>query len=43
MNKADVKIFLTQFEEFFNDEILGKKKYLRDLSKGNHGLLDKNS
>ena len=35
MNKADVKIFLTQFEEFFNDEILGKKKYLRDLSKGN--------
>lgn len=35
MNKADIKIFLTQFEEFFNDEILGKKKYLRDLSKGN--------
>ncbi len=35
MNKADVKIFLSQFEEFFNDEIVGKKKYLRDLSKGN--------
>ena len=35
MNKADIKIFLTQFEEFFNDEIIGKKKYLRDLSKGN--------
>ena len=35
MNKADIKIFLTQFKEFFNDEILGKKKYLRDLSKGN--------
>ncbi|CAL2080029.1 ABC transporter ATP-binding protein [Tenacibaculum sp. 190524A02b] len=35
MNKADVTIFITQFEEFFNDEILGKKKYLRDLSKGN--------
>jgi ABC-2 type transport system ATP-binding protein len=35
MNKADVKIFLSQFEEFFNDEIIGKKKYLRDLSKGN--------
>lgn len=35
MNKADVKAFLTQFEEFFNGEILGKKKYLRDLSKGN--------
>ena len=35
MNKADVKAFLTQFEEFFNGEILHKKKYLRDLSKGN--------
>jgi ABC-2 type transport system ATP-binding protein len=35
MNKADVKTFLTQFDEFFNDEIVGKKKYLRDLSKGN--------
>jgi len=23
------------FEDFFNDEILGKRKYLRDLSKGN--------
>ena len=35
MNKADVNIFLAQFEEFFNDEVIGKKKYLRDLSKGN--------
>ncbi|MCD8408932.1 ABC transporter ATP-binding protein [Tenacibaculum finnmarkense] len=35
MNKADVHAFLAPFEEFFNDEILGKKKYLRDLSKGN--------
>ncbi|MDO6743387.1 ABC transporter ATP-binding protein [Tenacibaculum soleae] len=35
MNKADVASFLTQFTEFFNDEVLGKKKYLRDLSKGN--------
>lgn len=35
MNKADVTSFLTQFDEFFNGEILGKKKYLRDLSKGN--------
>ncbi len=35
MNKADVKKFLAQFDEFFNDEIIGKKKYLRDLSKGN--------
>ena len=35
MNKADIDTFLIQFEEIFNDEILGKKKYLRDLSKGN--------
>ena len=35
MNKADINTFLAQFDEFFNGEILGKKKYLRDLSKGN--------
>lgn len=35
MNKADVANFVAKFEEFFNGEILGKKKYLRDLSKGN--------
>lgn len=35
MNKADIKKFLSQFDEFFNGEIVGKKKYLRDLSKGN--------
>ena len=35
MNKADVTAFLIQFDEFFNGEIIGKKKYLRDLSKGN--------
>ncbi len=34
-NKADVDSFLEQFEEIFNGEILGGKKYLRDLSKGN--------
>ncbi|OIQ36512.1 MAG: ATP-binding protein [Bacteroidetes bacterium MedPE-SWsnd-G1] len=34
-NKADIDSFVKQFEEIFNDEILGKKKYLRDLSKGN--------
>lgn len=27
--------FLGLFEEFFNDEILGKRKYIRDMSKGN--------
>ena len=35
MNKADIDTFLKQFAEIFNDEIIGKKKYLRDLSKGN--------
>ncbi|GAA0872783.1 ABC transporter ATP-binding protein [Gangjinia marincola] len=34
-NKADINGFLEPFKEFFNDEILNKKKYLRDLSKGN--------
>lgn len=34
-NKADVLAFVSQFEDFFNGEILGGKKYLRDLSKGN--------
>jgi ABC-2 type transport system ATP-binding protein len=35
MNKADIAKYLHQFDEFFNGEITGKKKYLRDLSKGN--------
>src|SRR5690606_39259154 len=35
LNKASIDAFLEQFQEFFNDEILGKRKYLRDLSKGN--------
>lgn len=34
-NKADIDTFLEDFEEIFNAEILSKKKYLRDLSKGN--------
>ncbi len=34
-NKADVDGLLATFEDFFNDEIIGKRKYLRDLSKGN--------
>ena len=34
-NKADVNALLEKYEEFFNDEILRNKKYLRDLSKGN--------
>ena len=34
-NKADVDQFLAPFASFFNGEILNKRKYLRDLSKGN--------
>ena len=34
-NKADVDALLSKHGEFFNDEIIGRKKYLRDLSKGN--------
>lgn len=35
MNATDISKFLAAFKEFFNDEIIGKKKYIRDLSKGN--------
>jgi ABC-2 type transport system ATP-binding protein len=34
-NKADVDALLKKHEQFFNNEILNNKKYLRDLSKGN--------
>jgi ABC-2 type transport system ATP-binding protein len=34
-NKASIDALLAKHTDFFNDEILGKKKYLRDLSKGN--------
>ena len=34
-NKADVNKLVSQFQDFFHGEILGQKKYLRDLSKGN--------
>ncbi|MCG2610343.1 ABC transporter ATP-binding protein [Flavobacterium sp. SM15] len=34
-NKADVDALLSKHEDFFNGEILKKRKYLRDLSKGN--------
>ena len=35
VSQVDLTAFLKKFEELFNDEILGQKKYLRDLSKGN--------
>lgn len=34
-NKADIDNHIEKYRDFFNDEILGKRKYLRDLSKGN--------
>ncbi|WP_438710593.1 ABC transporter ATP-binding protein [Aquimarina muelleri] len=33
--RPDVDALLSKFEDFFHGEILGQKKYLRDLSKGN--------
>jgi len=35
MNQNDIDHFLAGFDGFFHDEILGKKKFIRDLSKGN--------
>lgn len=35
LTKSAVLDFVSQFEAIFDGEILGKKKYLRDLSKGN--------
>lgn len=34
-NKADIDLFLIDYKELFNGEILNKNKYIRDLSKGN--------
>jgi ABC-2 type transport system ATP-binding protein len=35
LSKEDLRLHLEQFKEFFNEEILEKDKYIRDLSKGN--------
>ncbi len=35
LSKIQVDNFVLKFEDFFHGEILGEKKYLRDLSKGN--------
>jgi ABC-2 type transport system ATP-binding protein len=35
LSQEDLTQHLEKFRELFNDEILGKKKYIRDLSKGN--------
>jgi len=35
MSKTETADFLTGFADFFNGEIMGKKKFIRDFSKGN--------
>lgn len=35
MSKTETAAFLGRFTDFFNGEILGKKKFIRDFSKGN--------
>lgn len=35
LSEEDVTLHLQKFEEFFNNEILNNRKYIRDLSKGN--------
>jgi len=35
MSKDDIADFIAGMSDFFNDEIIGKKKYIRDFSKGN--------
>lgn len=34
-SEGDIALFLDSMKEFFNDEILGTKKLIRDFSKGN--------
>ena len=35
LTRGDLEEFYQGFEEFFNGEVLGKEKYIRDLSSGN--------
>ncbi|MBT3207315.1 MAG: ABC transporter ATP-binding protein [Bacteroidetes bacterium] len=35
LSKGDITEFYNEFDEFFAGEILGKQKYIRDLSQGN--------
>ena len=35
MSEGDLQQFYSDYEDFFNNEILGKKKLIRDLSSGN--------
>jgi ABC-2 type transport system ATP-binding protein len=35
LTPGDIQAFLERFSDFFNGEILGQRKYIRDFSKGN--------
>lgn len=35
LSQNEINEFMRSFEDFFNGEILGQKKYIRDFSKGN--------
>ena len=35
VNEEQLKSWIHQYEPFFNDEVLGQNKYIRNLSKGN--------
>jgi ABC-2 type transport system ATP-binding protein len=35
MSKEETAVFLETYKDFFNGEILGKKKFIRDFSRGN--------
>ena len=35
MSKGDIADFIIGMSDFFNDELIGKNKYIRDFSKGN--------
>ena len=35
MSNEELSSFIAKFEIFFKDEVLGKRKYIRDMSKGN--------
>lgn len=35
LSSGDIEDFMERFKPFFDEEVLGKKKYIRDFSKGN--------
>lgn len=39
LSTAEVMDYLKQYEEFFNEEIINKGKYIRDFSKGNQNKI----